>query len=106
MYKRQHPSLVALIGYCVERRKVLQKKATVCSLVLEFMAGGSLLARLRPTHADPPPLSPPKVTRRREFPERERPWEHGGRALGVTRSGVRWGGSGDAECVRGVCVGV
>ena len=27
-----------------------------------------------------------------EFPERERPWEHGGRALGVTRSGVRWGG--------------
>ena len=46
-----------------------------------------------PTHADPPPLSPPKVTRRREFPERERPWEHGGRALGVTRSGVRWGGN-------------
>lgn len=45
---------MALIGYCVERKKVLQKKATVCSLVLEFMAGGSLLARLRPTHADPP----------------------------------------------------
>jgi serine/threonine protein kinase len=44
-----HPNLVLLIGYCIEKKR----KATTCSLVLEFMAGGSLLERLRPAHADP-----------------------------------------------------
>jgi serine/threonine protein kinase len=47
--KYVHPNLVLLIGYCIQK----ERKATTCSLVLEFMAGGSLLERLRPVHADP-----------------------------------------------------
>ena len=47
-----HPNLVQLIGFCVEKKK--KKKSTTCSLVLEFMPGGSLLDRLRLTHAGPP----------------------------------------------------
>ena len=47
-----HPNLVQLIGYCVEKKKM--KKATTCSLVLEFMPGGSLLDRLDPESDDPP----------------------------------------------------
>jgi serine/threonine protein kinase len=49
-----HPNLVALLGYCVEKKRMLRKKTAVGSLVLEFMPGGSLLERLCPTHADPP----------------------------------------------------
>jgi hypothetical protein len=50
--KYVHPNLVILIGYCVEKPK--KKKARTCSLVLEFMAGGSLLERLKLAHAGPP----------------------------------------------------
>ena len=45
-----HPQLVTLLGYCVEK----QRKTTIGSIVLEFMAGGSLLKRLDPTSANPP----------------------------------------------------
>jgi hypothetical protein len=49
--KYRHPHLVELIGYCVDKQLL---KATKCNLVLEFMAEGSLLDRLRPAHAAPP----------------------------------------------------
>jgi hypothetical protein len=49
--KYRHPHLVELIGYCVDNRRL---KTAVCSLVLEFMPGGALLDRLRPTHVAPP----------------------------------------------------
>jgi serine/threonine protein kinase len=48
--KYRHPHLVELIGYCVDKQLL---KATKCNLVLEFMAEGSLLDRLRPDHAAP-----------------------------------------------------
>ena len=51
--KYVHPNLVALLGYCVEEQSRRKKKATTCSLVLEFMPGGSLLDRLAPARADP-----------------------------------------------------
>ena len=41
-----HPNLVALLGHCIEKQR-WKKKATSCSIVLEFMPGGSLLDRLR-----------------------------------------------------------
>jgi len=44
--KYAHPHLVALLGHCVEKQRL---KATKCSLVLEFMAGGALGARIRPS---------------------------------------------------------
>jgi serine/threonine protein kinase len=54
--KYAHPNLVALIGFCVEEqsKRKKKKKAMTCSLVLEFMPGGSLLDRLAPARADPP----------------------------------------------------
>jgi hypothetical protein len=48
-----HPCLVALIGYCINKQG-WRKKGTVCSLVLEYMPGGSLLDRLDPEGGDPP----------------------------------------------------
>ena len=50
--KYAHPNLVQLIGHCIEKQSWL-KKSTTCSLVLEYMPGGSLLARLRPASAAP-----------------------------------------------------
>jgi hypothetical protein len=54
--KYVHPNLVQLIGHCIER-KTWKKGAATCSIVLEFMAGGSLLERLAPAHAGPPPTA-------------------------------------------------
>jgi hypothetical protein len=48
--KYRHPHLVELIGYCVDKQLL---RATKCNLVLEFMAEGSLLDRLRPDHVAP-----------------------------------------------------
>ena len=50
--KYVHPNLVQLIGYCVEKQS-WRKKSTTCSLVLEYMPGGSLLERLRPAPGAP-----------------------------------------------------
>jgi hypothetical protein len=50
--KYVHPNLVQLIGHCIER-KTWKKGATTCSIVLEFMPGGSLLARLRAASGAP-----------------------------------------------------
>jgi serine/threonine protein kinase len=51
--KYVHPNLVQLIGHCIER-KTWKKGTAKCSIVLEYMACGSLLMRLRPAHAGPP----------------------------------------------------
>jgi hypothetical protein len=45
-----HANIVALLGYCIERRA--KGKNTFC-LVLEFMPGGALLDRLAPTASAP-----------------------------------------------------
>ena len=50
----RHANIVALLGYCIERRRV---GASTFSLVLEYMPGGSLLERLRPAASRWPPLA-------------------------------------------------